>query len=246
MSGEMSVSIVLGIETSGRCPNVALLRDSDVVGQRRVPLEGSRRSSTLIEQLEAACRSASITPRQVQLVAVSIGPGSFTGLRIGVTFAKTLAYAVGCPVVAVNTLQAIAEGVPDDLCAGVESIHVVSDAQRGEVFSQPFARAPLDDDRQPVPTWMATAAREILAPATLAARLKAGDLVTGPGVERYHAELMSTGVALQLHPAEPDAVSVAQLGAGLCTAGITDAWSLLPDYGRLSSAEEKRGDQPRS
>ncbi len=245
----MSALIVLGVETSGRRPSVALLRGDEMVAQRFVPLEGSRRSSALIEEVDAAFRDAAISPQQLQLVAVSIGPGSFTGLRIGVTFAKTLAYGVGCPVVGVNTLQAVAESVASDLVERVETLHVVSDAQRGEVFYQPFQRAhrglKTGEPSQPTATWTSAAMREILTPALLASRLQAGDCVVGPAIEKHHAEFMSANVDLNLCTCEPDAASVARLGRYCRDQCQSDAWSLLPDYGRLSSAEEKRGDQLR-
>ena len=65
-------------------------------------------------------------PDDVQLVAVSVGPGSFTGLRVGVTAAKVFAYAVGAEVLGVDTLEAIAAASPDD----VAEVSAVIDAQR--------------------------------------------------------------------------------------------------------------------
>ena len=77
-------------------------------------------------------------PENVQLVAVSVGPGSFTGLRVGVTAAKVFAYAVGAEVLGINTLEAIAGN-----CAATQSnkLSVVIDAQRGEVVVQSFVRS---------------------------------------------------------------------------------------------------------
>jgi hypothetical protein len=121
----------------------------------------------------------------------------------------------------------------------------VSDAQRGEVFYQRFQRTALAPPGgvQPMPIWTASGSREILTPGVLASRLQADEFVVGPGVERYHAEFMSSRVALRLQACEADAASVARLGECCRDSQQCDAWSLLPEYGRLSSAEEKRGDQ---
>src|SRR5205085_2589499 len=74
-------------------------------------------------------------PGEVELVAVVTGPGSFTGLRIGVTTAKTFAYAVGCEVMGVNTLLAIASRAP----AGTARLHVALDAGRDEAYVASFS-----------------------------------------------------------------------------------------------------------
>ncbi len=81
-------------------------------------------------------------------MAVSVGPGSFTGLRVGVVCAKTLAYANGCQLAAVDTLEAIAANSPAD----VVSVHVIADAQRGDLFVADYCRKSIvewDRDRPP-------------------------------------------------------------------------------------------------
>ena len=67
---------------------------------------------------------------------MSVGPGSFTGLRVGVVCAKTLAYATGARLAAVDTLEAIAANSPPD----VETVHVITDAQRGDLFVGTYRR----------------------------------------------------------------------------------------------------------
>src|SRR5207302_9751075 len=75
-------------------------------------------------------------PRDCQLVAVSVGPGSYTGLRVGVVCAKTLAYVVNCRLAAVDTLQSIACNSPVDVAV----VEVICDAQRGDLFAGTYAR----------------------------------------------------------------------------------------------------------
>lgn len=229
-------------------PGIALLANGDVAAERLVPMEGSRRSSALIAEVDAACHIAGITPQQIELVAVSLGPGSFTGLRIGVTFAKTLAFAVGCRIVGVNTLHAIAESSDPVTCQAAQSIHVVADAQRGEVFYQPFIRTADPEQMssdQWSPVWRPASAREIINANALPARLPDASCLVGPAVNRYRDEWASTGKDFVLDHCECRAMHIARLGMTLFATQQHSAWSLLPDYGRLSSAEEKRGDVDR-
>ena len=77
--------------------------------------------------MEAVLETVGWKPGDVELVAVTIGPGSFTGLRVGLATAKTFAYAVGARMLGVDTLETIAAGVPGDVAA----VSAVIDAQRG-------------------------------------------------------------------------------------------------------------------
>src|SRR5205085_12703284 len=99
--------LVLALETSELAGSVALLNGDQVV--QHVALDPTRRSAKwLAPAIDQILENAGRTPRDLQLIAVTTGPGSFTVLCVGVTTAKTFAYAVGCPVTGVNTLIAIA------------------------------------------------------------------------------------------------------------------------------------------
>ncbi|MEX0712672.1 MAG: tRNA (adenosine(37)-N6)-threonylcarbamoyltransferase complex dimerization subunit type 1 TsaB, partial [Pirellulales bacterium] len=90
---------ILALETSGKSGSVAVLRGDVLLAEE--PLEPSQRSAqSLAPAMRQLLEAVAWTPRDVQLVAVTLGPGSFTGLRVGVTTAKTFAYAVGAVVVA--------------------------------------------------------------------------------------------------------------------------------------------------
>ena len=90
-----------------------------------------RSAQSLAPGIESLLQQVGWEPADVNLVAVTSGPGSFTGLRVGVTTAKTFAYATGAQVLGINTLEAIAAGVGH----AHDRVSVAIDAQRGEVSS---------------------------------------------------------------------------------------------------------------
>ncbi|MGA2962085.1 MAG: tRNA (adenosine(37)-N6)-threonylcarbamoyltransferase complex dimerization subunit type 1 TsaB [Candidatus Korobacteraceae bacterium] len=123
--------IILGIDTSGRDGSVALARGSgerfEVLGL--MPLAGRTFSEQLIPAIAALLTGASLAKSAIDLLAVASGPGSFTGLRVGLATVKGLAEALGKPIVAVSLLAATA-------AASRQTASVVAalDAQRGDVY----------------------------------------------------------------------------------------------------------------
>ncbi|HEY8503823.1 MAG TPA: tRNA (adenosine(37)-N6)-threonylcarbamoyltransferase complex dimerization subunit type 1 TsaB, partial [Gemmataceae bacterium] len=126
------------IETSGRAAAVALA-DGGAVEARPLP-EGRRHARDLAARTRELLDARGLRARDLDGVIVSQGPGSYTGLRVGVMSAKALAYATGCRLVAVETFRAIARQAPP----GATAVDVLADAQQGRVYAQPFRRpAPL-------------------------------------------------------------------------------------------------------
>lgn len=222
---------ILALETSGRDATLAALDGR--AGAAAQPLAElavvgpERTAQFLAPRTEELLRQVGWQPRDIELVAVAVGPGSFTGLRIGVTTAKTLAYAVGARVIGVNTLAAIAAQAPADAAP----LWVVMDAQRQELFAAKF-----DAARN------LAVAPEILTQPAWQNLLQAGDHVTGPGLRRLRIDLPN-GVHTVPHDAwQPMASTVGQLAWQDYQAGRRDdLWQLVPLYYRQSAAEEKRG-----
>lgn len=105
ISAESALSVA--VETSGRTGSVALGTGSEIIA--KTALSGfPRHSSELFNTINALLEAGGFTPSQIQMIYIPIGPGSFTGIRISVTFAKLLSYAVGAKIAAVSTLEAIA------------------------------------------------------------------------------------------------------------------------------------------
>jgi tRNA threonylcarbamoyladenosine biosynthesis protein TsaB len=128
--------MILGIETATTVCGAALARQGTIVHESSVD-ERNVHSERLLAQIHEVLHSVRCSPRKLQGIAVSIGPGSFTGLRIGLSVAKGIAYGVGLPVVGVPTLLALAEhaACTSRLEAGTRVLAAL-DARRDEVYAQ--------------------------------------------------------------------------------------------------------------
>lgn len=101
------MAIILGIETATSICSVSLIRDGKLVAIRES--EGAKEhSATLTGFISEVFSEAALTYRQADAIAVSMGPGSYTGLRIGVSTAKGLCYAIDKPIIAIDTLKSLA------------------------------------------------------------------------------------------------------------------------------------------
>jgi tRNA threonylcarbamoyladenosine biosynthesis protein TsaB len=208
--------------------SLALLDGADRLEERTLEL-GTGHGRSLIPEIRRLLCDRGRTPRDCELLAVSIGPGSFTGLRVGVVCAITWAYATGCRVVAVDTHRAIAGNTPN----GISRVEVVSDAQRGDLYSSRFVR---DGEAR----WQEVDPLGFLPATEWLTRLDSDAVVTGPGLEKLHERIAGRCRLLERPLWRPCAAEVGRLGVEQAAAGgFADFWSLEPLYLRRSSAEEK-------
>lgn len=130
----MKQPLILSIETSGVACSVALSRGDSVVGS--VTLDDSnRQSSMLVPAIESLFKQCSLQMAECDAVAVSSGPGSYTGLRVGVSTAKGICYGLGKPLIAVPTLEILlAEAMSLEQCSGAAFYVPMLDARRMEVY----------------------------------------------------------------------------------------------------------------
>jgi tRNA threonylcarbamoyladenosine biosynthesis protein TsaB len=153
--------LILAFDTATDVATSALVEDGEVLGER------TSRAVTLLEDVDALLRQAGARTGDIQGLAVGTGPGSFTGLRVGLATARGLALALGVPVAGVSTLDALAAGAPGAL--------PVIDARRGEVFvlqGEPRVLAPEDLD------------------------VEAGTVCVGDGAVRYRSVLAAKGAEI--------------------------------------------------
>jgi tRNA threonylcarbamoyladenosine biosynthesis protein TsaB len=221
--------LVLGIETSGLAGSIALCRGTELRAESRLEEAPRRHAQTLVLQIGTLLREAGASVHDLDVVAVSVGPGSFTGLRVGVVCAKTLAYATGCQLAAVDTLRAIAANAPTD----VSCLCVMADALRGDAYVASYRR---DGD-----DWKTEHAPRIAPAQTWVAERQPGEVISGPGLATYAQVVPSSWRQLGAETWTPLARVVAQLGLGQVERGETaDCATLIPFYLRRSSAEERK------
>jgi tRNA threonylcarbamoyladenosine biosynthesis protein TsaB len=225
----MPEMLTLGVETSGKAGTVALRCDGNCLEERSLDQSGRRHARSLVAEIAELFRGYGFPLRDTQLVAVSIGPGSFTGLRVGVVCAKTLAYSTGCQLAAIDTFLSIAENSPLD----VTELSVISDAQRGELFLGRYCR---DSDR----SFVREGEIEIVNQQVWCEKRSQEDVVSGPGAEQFRDRLANRCRVLEAQFCHPRADVVAKLGERhLNQETSEDFWSLEPFYIRKSAAEEK-------
>ncbi len=220
--------LTLGLETSCGSGSVALFREDHCLGERELSQAGRRHARALLPEIGELFAEAGCRPKECDLVAVSVGPGSFTGLRVGIVCAKTWAYATRCAVTGIDSLLAVAADTPP----GIDRVIVVSDAQRGELFRGEYAR-----DQS---GWTLCEPIRIEDREALLESLLPEDCVSGPALETLAECLASRCRVLARSHWYPQARNVAGLGCRAFNSGNSDdSWALKPYYLRRSAAEEK-------
>jgi tRNA threonylcarbamoyladenosine biosynthesis protein TsaB len=214
--------LILALDTATDKGSVALVADAVTVAEIFLESQGTY-LTRLLPGVQSLLQDAGREPAALDAVAVSTGPGNFTGLRIGLATAKTLAWSLGCPLVPVPTLEVLAAQFPYQSLP----IGVVLDAKRGEIFWGLF-RCPQED-----PETLEEPQR--LAMAGLAAKLLPPMMLTGPALDA-HAELwpMKLPPGISLAPPEmrsPRAATLARLARRRLEQGRTaPPEQLTPTY----------------
>jgi tRNA threonylcarbamoyladenosine biosynthesis protein TsaB len=212
------------IETSGKIGQVAIANGEQILGERSLP-EARRHARDLAARSAELLAEQAWRARDLAAVIVNIGPGSFTGLRVGIASAKALAFATGCALLGVPAFDAVAAGL-DERAASLE---IIADALQGDVYCQRFARSD--------GAWRSAEAIQIRPLAQWAADVRGDALIAVSG----------SGIDSALLPPGRGVVQAAPSCAALLRAAARDgsryragSWQLEPIYLRGSSAEEKR------
>lgn len=224
------MTVVLAFDTATPATVVGVLgADGRVTERRDDPEPGARPHHTgaLLQLAADALLAADVTYGEVARIGVGVGPGGFTGLRIGIATARGLAQSLGVPLVGVSSLGALAAGV-----AGTDPVLAVLDARRGEAFAAVYA----DGEQRVAP--------HVVRPDDLPALAARHDgrrlLAVGDGALRFSEELERGGATV---PAPDDpahrigAAAVCGLAARAPDLG-RDA--VVPDYLRVPDAEITR------
>jgi len=219
---------ILAIETSESGGSVAALWGERVLIERRLPLAKGT-AAELVPTIREILQQVGWRPIDIQGVGVTIGPGSFTGLRVGVTTAKTLAYATQAAVAGVDTFEAIAFACPPV----VSHLAVVIDGQQGQIVCKQFRRG-CDGEMAASGPW------QLVDRDTWLERLPTGIAVAGSALRGFSGNLPQGVQSLDSRFWTPTASTVGRLAARRLGRGeCDDLWSLTPRYHRPSAAEER-------
>jgi tRNA threonylcarbamoyladenosine biosynthesis protein TsaB len=221
---------ILAIETSTMLGGVAIADEKGLIAETRLNVK-STHSERLMATIDEQLRQSDMVLGDIDVFAVASGPGSFTGLRIGLSTAKGLCYATGKPLVMVPTLEAFARSFP----FSKHPVCVMLDARRGEVYAAVFqwdgGFVKLLDEVSAAPEDLF---RDVASPVVLAGE---GALVYR---ERLVAVLGERAMFAPLEKMVPSPADVAMLGLEKALQGeFTDASSAEPFYIRKSEAEVK-------
>lgn len=214
--------LILALDTATDRGSLALVADDRLLREYSLTSPGAYLTS-LLPGVEALLADTGRELAELGAIAVSVGPGSFTGLRIGLATAKGLAWALGCPLVPVPTMEALAAQIPSQ----PHPIGVVMDARRQEVFWGLF-RCPEDH-----PAALSEPIR--LPVAALAALVPSPCILTGPGLQVYDGVLRDR-MSPDISWAPPDmryprAPTVARLARQRLALGLTaPPGQLVPLY----------------
>jgi tRNA threonylcarbamoyladenosine biosynthesis protein TsaB len=225
-----SIMRALALETSGRVGSVAAVSDGAVVAEEQFA-HGLQHAAQIVPIIDRLCRGQSWTPNDLDELYVSVGPGSFTGLRIAVTLAKTLAMATGVKLVAVPSVRVLTENAPAD----ARHVVIVLDAKREQIFTARFER--VGDE------WVEREPAKLDSLTAMLERAPRPVHLLGEGLP-YHEKFIPrddpTVIVAPPELSRARASVVAKLGYAMARrGGFADPQRLTPIYIRRPEAEEK-------
>jgi len=219
---------VLGIETSGNVGGVAICEDKHVIITKSFGA-GMQHGKELIPAIRTTLHEIGWKPQDIDLIAVDVGPGSYTGLRVGVTCAKTLAYAINKPIIDVPIFDIIAE----NYAMGSIPICPIIDARRNHVYACIYKFEGVQRKR--------LSAFLVIRPEKLLPLLPRPVIVFGDGVKPYKDIFQQKDIIIdEIEHVNPKAEYVAILGERMYESGHRcEADKLLPLYLQRAEAVEK-------
>jgi tRNA threonylcarbamoyladenosine biosynthesis protein TsaB len=224
------MSRALAIETSGRLGSVAILEDGRVLAADQFP-HGLQHAAEIIPRIDRLCLDQGWKPADLREIYVSAGPGSFTGLRIGITLTKTLAFATGANIVAVPSVRVLAHNAPPD----ARHLIIVLDAKRDQIFTARLARASQG--------WIEEEPARLDTLTSMLKRSPRPVHLLGEGIPYHQKFIPMDDPGIIITPSElwrARASAVAEEGSRLAAEGqFTEPDQLIPIYIRMPEAQEK-------
>lgn len=226
----------LAIDSSGGRSTVGVWTKSGASGEGTTAVS-RQHGCDLVPMIRDLLLAAGLKAVDLTTVAVGLGPGSYTGLRIGLTAARMLAYVAGAKLIGFDSLEGFAQNAPDDAL----NVRVIADAQRGDVYCATFERSEVGGVLRTVqPSRIEPIARWV-------EELEPGAFILGPGLqsEPIRAALPDRVVVADSDLNQPSGRRLVDLARRIEAGGSEfDLWGLEPNYIRRSAAEDQWAARP--
>jgi tRNA threonylcarbamoyladenosine biosynthesis protein TsaB len=216
MTRKGSGPVILAIDSAGLACSAVVAVGDTILSAERVETS-HRQAEMLMPMVDAAMRKAGLPPAALDLVAVTVGPGSFTGIRVGLAAARGIALATGAQLVGVSSCEAVAAGLAQADCGDVQFLLIALESRREDLYVQLFA-LPWNPVGPPA-SMMPAALGEAVNAAVGAAPL----LVAGDAAQRAALVLSNCADTIIVEDSAPDAAGVLRAGLHRWRSGAVDA-----------------------
>jgi tRNA threonylcarbamoyladenosine biosynthesis protein TsaB len=208
--------VILAIDSAGLACSAVVAVGDTILSAERVETS-HRQAEALMPMVDAAMRKAGLPPAALDLVAVTVGPGSFTGIRVGLAAARGIALATGAQLVGVSSFEAVAAGLAQADCGDVQFLLIALESRREDLYVQLFALPwnPVGPPASMMPAALGGAVNAAVGAAPL--------LVAGDAAQRAALVLSNCADTIIVENSAPDAAGVLRAGLHRWRSGAVDA-----------------------
>jgi tRNA threonylcarbamoyladenosine biosynthesis protein TsaB len=220
MTTKGSGPVILAIDSAGLACSAVVAVGDTILSAERVETRHSQ-AEALMPMVDAAMRKAGLPPAALDLVAATVGPGSFTGIRVGLAAARGIALATGAQLVGVSSFEAVAAGLAQGLaqpdCDDVQFLLIALESRREDLYIQLFAIPwnPVGPPASMMPAALGEAVNAAVGSAPL--------LIAGDAAQRAALALSNCADTIIVEDSAPDAVGVLRAGLHRWRSGAVDA-----------------------
>ena len=220
MTREGSGPVILAIDSAGLACSAVVAVGDTILSAERVETRHSQ-AEALMPMVDAAMRRAGLPPAALDLVAATVGPGSFTGIRVGLAAARGIALATDAQLVGVSSFEAVAAGLAQGLappdCGDVQFLLIALESRREDLYVQLFAIPwnPVGPPASMMPATLGEAVNAAIGSAPL--------LIAGDAAQRAALVLSNCADTIIVEDSAPDAVGVLRAGLHRWRSGAVDA-----------------------
>jgi tRNA threonylcarbamoyladenosine biosynthesis protein TsaB len=216
MTSKGSGPVILAIDSAGLACSAVVAVGDTILSAERVETRHSQ-AEALMPMVDAAMRKAGLPPAALDLVAATVGPGSFTGIRVGLAAARGIALATGAQLIGVSSFEAVAASLAQADCGDVQFLLIALESRREDLYVQLFALPwnPVGPPASMMPAALGEAVNAAVGEAPL--------LIAGDAAQRVALVLSNCADTVIVEDSAPDAAGVLRAGLRRWRSGAVDA-----------------------